>query len=242
MAIIELIHPLAFVALLTAGLVRGLTGFGVGLLLAPALSIIYDASTAVVTVQLVDLPSSLYLLAINWRYADIRSIGAMGAGGIVGAPLGAQVLTSIDPIIMRKLIGFLALAFTATLASGFRFRARASLHTATAVGVVAGCLGATSALPGPPAILYFLSGPYQLTEARANIIVFLITIQCILICTFLWHDLITKELLLRSLGLAPIYFVAIWIGNHLYGMVNETWFRRISLLIIAATALGAIFY
>lgn len=240
MEIIQLFHPVAIVAVVVTGVIRGCSGFGVGFLLTPTLSLVYDAPTAVVMVVLLDVPAIVYLLRFTWPYTDWHSVRWISLGCVLGVPIGVYLLITIDPILMRRLIGFFALAFTAILASGFRIRSRVLPGAAVAIGVAAGGLGGATALPGPPIILYFLSGPYTAREARANITMLFAVLEVALIAWFIWHGLIDRTILLRCAALAPIYFAAIWVGNKMFGLVSETIFRRIAYVLIGMVALSAL--
>ena len=230
------------VAVTLTGLVRGFSGFGSGLMLAPGLSLLYPPSVAVVMVVLLDAPAVVYLFPKTWRYADWRTMRWIALGSALSVPFGAYFLATNDPDVTRRLIGFSALVFVLLMAAGFRLRNRGGMGSGLTVGALAGYLGGATGVPGPPAIIYFLAGPYSPQEARGNITAFFTFIIIILVCSFVWHGLVTLEIIVRCLFLMPIYLGATWIGNRLFGRVSEVMFRRIAYLLVTLLSLSALLW
>lgn len=230
------------VAVAITGLVRGFSGFGSGLILAPSLSLLYPPSTAVVIVVFLDVPALLYLLPKTWRYADWRTMRWIVFGSALSVPFGAHFLVTNDAEVTRRLIGLCALGFVLMMATGFRLRSRGGAGTGLTVGAMSGYLGGATGIPGPPAILYFLAGPYSPQETRGNITVFFTFIVVALISSYAWHGLVSVELITRTLFLMPIYLCATWIGNRLFGRVSEVMFRRIAYLLVALLSLSAMLW
>ena len=89
------------VTLLLAGLVRGFSGFGTGMVAIPVLAAAHDPVTAVVVVAIVDslpqLPAALPVL----KYARWREVLPLAAGAILLLPAGLAVLRLGDPLVLR---------------------------------------------------------------------------------------------------------------------------------------------
>jgi uncharacterized protein len=99
---------------LAAGFMAGLLGIGGGLLLVPAMVLFFgfDQHVAQGTSLLVIIPAAL---AGSWTHHRkgrlvLRDAVAAGAGGVLGAAVGAFLALGIDDIALRRLFALLLLA------------------------------------------------------------------------------------------------------------------------------------
>ena len=97
---------------LAAGFLAGLLGIGGGVFMVPAMVLIlgFDQHIAQGTSLLVIIPAALTGSYTHYRKGRLvlRDALTLGAGGIVGAFLGAVLALSLDDELLRKLFaGFL---------------------------------------------------------------------------------------------------------------------------------------
>jgi uncharacterized protein len=97
---------------LTAGFLAGLLGIGGGVFMVPAMVLVmgFDQHIAQGTSLLVMIPAALTGSYTHHRKGRLvlRDAFSLGAGGIIGAFLGAVVALSLDDEILRRLFaGFL---------------------------------------------------------------------------------------------------------------------------------------
>ena len=143
---------------------------------------------------------------------------------------------------MRRAIGLLVLGFTAVLGIGWHYRGSVRLPLTLGVGAVSGFLSGAIGIPGPPIILFYLSGPANARVARGSMIAFFAFTTATALVTYTWHGLYTDGVLWRAVGLMPVFVSGTWFGRRLFGRVSEVAFRRAALLLLAvigiATALS----
>lgn len=226
--------------MVVAGIVRGFSGFGSGMVMVPALAMIYGPVVAVVSIAILEIPASAQLLPGAWRRTDWRKLAPLILSSLVTIPAGTWLLVALDPMVMRRVIALIVLAFVAALATGWRWRGNAGPAALAGLGGLSGVLTGATSMGGPPVILFFLAGAHGAGEVRASLIVFLMAGTLAALGLYAWHGVVTAELVLRIALLAPFHLAALWAGGRLFHAAPEALFRRIALVVLAAIATAAL--
>ena len=212
------------------------------MVMAPALSLLFRPPAAIATMTLMEVPTLVQLLPDAWRHGDRRSMVPLGLAAMTMVPVGAWLLVHVDESVMRRAIGLLVLAFATVLGIGWRYRGRVPLPLTLGVGASSGLLSGAMGTPGPPIILFYLSGPANARVARGSMIGFFAFTTTTALVTYGWYGLYTEAVLWRAAGLLPAFAGGIWLGRRLFGRVSEVTFRRAALALVAligiATALA----
>jgi uncharacterized membrane protein YfcA len=223
-----------------AGLVRGFSGFGAALVLAPGLTLVMAPRQAVTMTVLLNLSTILQLLLPALRETRWRDVGPMGGAAALAIPFGTWILTTLDAVVIRRTIGAVVLGFSLVLLAGWRYRGARTQPANLLVGALGGLLTGATGFGGPPLILYFLAGDRPMAENRAGFISFFFLTQIVTVPVFLWQGLVTWELIWRTALLVPVYLVATHIGARLFRRSSEHLTRLIALgflVLIGATTL-----
>jgi uncharacterized membrane protein YfcA len=231
---------IAILVAIVAGIVRGFSGFGAGLILVPALALIAGARAAVPIAVLMDLVAGVRLVPAAFRQADLHRVGWLGAGAAVTIPLGAIVLATVDAQLLRQGIGILVLLFVALLSTGWRYRGTPGRLLTLAVGSSGGLLTGSAGVGGPPIILFFVARGRQASEIRASMICFLAISQAVAFTTHAFKGLVDAFVLWGSLLLILPFVAGTYIGSKLFGHVDERWFRRSLWLLLLLLGLAAL--
>jgi uncharacterized membrane protein YfcA len=221
-----------------AGIMRGYSGFGTAVLLAPAYSVLWGPRIGVPVMLVMELFVSLQLVPKAFGQADRRVILPIGGAAVLMTPLGAFILLTADQDLLRRCIGGLVLVFGLLLTSGWRYHGSRPLPLNLAVGTLAGLLKGATGISGPPVILYLLAGPEEARRHRANLILFFATIAVISVIPPALGGLIGWSAAAKVLLLLPVLLLCVPIGARLFHVVPERWYRRLALLFLVAT--GAI--
>ncbi|WP_026381536.1 sulfite exporter TauE/SafE family protein [Afifella pfennigii] len=229
-----------FAVVLVAATVRGFTGFGAGLVFLPFGGALIGPRAAVIVMWTIDTLPTLPILLPALRHADYRSVLPAAAAAAIAVPLGAHVLTSLDPTLFRWGVSTLVLALALLLFSGLRFTGPRRPGSAFGVGLVSGFLGGATQLSGPPLVLYWMSGTETAAQVRANLIVFFAFSTVVSGLAYFANDLFTAEALMRAALAAPIYLAGILLGQRLFTLAPERLFRAVAITIIVAAAILAL--
>lgn len=137
-----------------AGFAQGLTGFGSALIAMPLLTIFIDVKTAVPLCILNSLLISLYLGYKLKDHIRLKSVMPLTIGSLPGIYLGVSFLKSVEPDLIRILLGVMIIIYCAY--SFFSHPGPRGLHRAWAyiAGFGTGFIGSAFSAGGPPAIIY----------------------------------------------------------------------------------------
>jgi len=218
-----------------AGLMRGYSGFGTAVLLAPAYSVLWGPRIGVPVMLLMELFVSLQLLPKAFGDADRRVIVPIGAAAACMTPVGAFILLTADQDTLRRFIGGFVLVFGLLLMSGWRYHGARPLALNLGVGTLAGLLKGATGISGPPVILYLLAGPEEARRHRANLILFFATIAVISVIPPALGGLVGLPVAAKLVLLLPVLLVCVPLGARLFHVLPERWYRRLALVFLVAT-------
>jgi len=227
----------ALTVVFAAGVVRGFSGFGAGLIMVPSLSLIFGPAVAVPAVVLIEVAGSAQLVPGALRHVRWRAIAPLALAAAVTIPLGGTLLASLDATLMRRSISAVVLIFAVALWAGWRYRSEPKMPLTLATGGASGLLTGAAGIGGPPVILFFLSGPHGAPDTRANLICYFAFTQLIALGSYAVYGLLDVSVLIYAVILVPAFLIAAWVGTRLFGRVDEIWFRRATLLFLVGVAL-----
>ncbi|NOR62394.1 MAG: TSUP family transporter [Rhodobacteraceae bacterium] len=223
-------------AVLVAGIVRGFTGFGSALVYLPIAGIFLPPTWVVATAVTFSIFGPLPLMPQAWQQADKREVARLAIAAAAAIPLGVMLLAGLDPLVFRWVISGVAVATLLVLASGWRYAGAVSAPLGLATGFVSGLMGGFVGLPGPPAILLYLSGQKKAAEIRAVILLFLFTTDVVVLGVLWLQGLVTAEAFWVGVLLVPSYMAGGLIGKRLFDPTHERLFRGVAYGIILLAA------
>jgi uncharacterized membrane protein YfcA len=218
---------------LIASIARGFSGFGGALIFMPLASTVILPRTAAVMLMLVDLVAAAPLIPPAWRSAQRKPVAWMALGGLFGVPLGAYALLSFDPLLTRWIICLFVLALLMLLMSGWRYRGPDHAAITAGVGGLSGFLGGLAQSGGPPIVAYWLGRPVGASVIRANIVLYFAATSIFAFASYFVGGLLTRDVVMLSLLIGPVYALGLFIGARLFGVASDTLFRRICYTLIA---------
>ena len=220
-----------------SGLVRGFSGFGGAMVYMPLIATIYDPRIAAVTILLVDLVSATPFAIPEVRRCTWREVTPLAAAMAVGLPIGTWALLVLDPIVLRWCIAAVVLSLVPVLASGWRYRGTPRLPITLGVGLFSGISAGAVLIAGPPVILYWLSGGSSARILRANLMVFFMICDLILVAIYGYANLFEARPLALSVLLGIPYLAGMGAGAYFFHGTSDQLYRRIAYVIISLAAL-----
>jgi len=225
---------------LLAAVSTGMVSFGFGMLTMPFLLIWIDPVQSV-EINLV-LTGVLFILVSSqtWRHIDRSTLIALVSGAVLGASIGTYVASMIPDFALRIL--FTGVIFVTALlgAAGQLKYINQQDVVAVPVGACYGFLNAGMALGGPVVALFAINQRWSRDTTRAMLSSFFL-VTCVLGLTF--HaigGLLSYQDLLAGIIFIPSLSVGAFVGVKLVGCINETFFRRLVLLIMISTSIGVL--
>lgn len=147
-------HLSLLAILFFAYFIRGITGFGSGLIAVPSLALIYPLPLVVPLVLSLDFAASFMLARSDKKLADWSEIRALLPFGVIGALAGTSLLIHAQASILLLALGILALLVGVCDLMGMMPQQRIHRYWSAPAGLVGGCAGALFGTSGPAYILY----------------------------------------------------------------------------------------
>jgi len=220
-----------------SGTARGFSGFGSALIFMPLASSLAAPRLIAALLLIIDFIGSLPLLPNAWRHADRKATAVIVAGALIGVPAGTWLLTRLDPVTTRWIISAFVAALLLLLLSGWRYRGKDHMSLSVGIGALSGFCSGLAQTGGPPIVGYWLGRPIASDIARANIILFFAASDFFSVVSYAVSGLLSKDAILFSLVVGPVYAIGIRFGTLLFGRASERLFRGICYALIALAVL-----
>ena len=224
-----------------AGVLRGFSGFGAALVLAPVVSIIVGTHVAVPAILLAIFATTVQLFAPAWPHVRWSDQFALSVPGCIGVPAGVLLLLYLDPELMRRAISAITALIALFLLSGWRSRRPPTRLGAASMGALGGVLSGAASIGGPPVIAYLLAGPGSHTQTRATLIYYFAFTQAASLIMFWIGGLMNWEVLVTAALIAPALVAGTWAGAKLFHLASERTFRLAALTILLLVGVSTFF-
>lgn len=224
-----------------AAYVRGLTGFGMAIILVPLLGLIMPPGEAVVMgilLQLLIGPVGIGMIVADADRATALPIGLLA---MALTPLGMAALDHTPADIARLLITLAAVvAFVAVLLPKQPEGHRPGKLAVAGTGIVSGILTGFAAMPGPPVVPFYLRRRVEPRVARASMLMIFFMTAIAGTLAALWLGIATWRLLIVSL----ILFAPMWLGNRVgashFGRVPPHIWQAMVAVVLGVAAVSAV--
>ncbi|NYT01364.1 MAG: sulfite exporter TauE/SafE family protein [Methanosarcinales archaeon] len=223
----------AFLVMLAAMLVRTLTGFGSALISVPLLSVLFGAKFAIPFIMLYECLIDIMILAREDQRAvkkDLKMALPLLIAGLVGIPLGTEVLIMSSERLLRSIMGMALILFSLLLLMNFDLRIRREQSGFVLAGLAGGFLCGSIGMPGPPMALLLSSQGFGKETFRRVMVIFLTAIDVFTFIYFVHRGLITTDMILLSLKLLPALVLGFLLGSLAYARLEAIYFRRVVLM------------
>jgi len=225
---------------LIAFLIRGLTGFGSGLLAVPMLLLFLDRKLVVPTAASLAVLSGILLISTfrtrKWVRKDVLLM--MVGGAILGTPIGTYVLASYTSSLLERLFGIFISGYALRLLFwNKKSNRKISNYVGLIAGFLGGCLGGMFATGGPPVIIYLNSKIDDKRAFRATLTLYFLIANSWQYVTYLYMGLINGEVLGFAAWLLPGFLIGGLAGSFMHIKINQVLFDRIVALVLLITGI-----
>jgi uncharacterized protein len=226
----------AALILLFAYGVRGITGFGSGLIAIPLLAHLLPLTFVVPMMLVLDFVASIALshhtqLQVRWK-----EIWALLPTSLLGMLIGAVLLVNLPREPLLVVLGLFVMFF------GFRYLF--NVHSETPIsrwwslptGMSGGLIGAMFGTGGPPYVVYLSHRLHDKTQLRGTLSGLFMLEGALRIVTFLFMGLLLQADMLKALLLSlPLMALGLYLGNRVHLSIT----RRQQLALIGLLLLGS---
>lgn len=223
-----------------AGLVRGFSGFGSGLVLLPATAAVLGPVSGITAMTVADLTGPIPILRRALREVYLPDLARLLGATVVSLPMGVALLLLLDPVVFRYGLSIIALITLTLLISGFRYRGALTPPLVYTTGGLAGLLGGAVGVPGPPIIALYLASSLPAVSVRATILLYLVVYDIFLLVLYAINGRLFVGALMIGVLLAVPNILGNLAGAAIFRPSLERFYRAVAYLIIAFSALSAL--
>ncbi|MEA2779113.1 MAG: uncharacterized protein QOK29_657 [Rhodospirillaceae bacterium] len=231
---------LAVLAVFGAAFLRGFTGFGFALAAVPSLSLLLDPSLVVPCSLVLGLFAGIQVLPKLWSLVDWRSVWLLLVGSLPGIPVGVWLLSAVPADIMRIGIGCVLIGAVLLLWRMPRGLQLPVTPFALGAGLLSGLLNGSTAMGGPPVVLYFLGASESVVIGRASLVMYFFFASLGTVLYDVGAGLIDRRVLMLSLLFFPALYVGNWLGDRSFDASSAETYRRIALGALLGLAVLAV--
>ncbi len=216
----------SFTVVLLAGYVRGYGGFGFSMITVAGLSLLFPPAVIVPGVLLLEIVASTYLIVGVWRKVNWPVLGWLFAGVAVGTPAGVWLLGFLPGHLLKMSIAVIVAVLAGLLRAGFQPQWNLGKGRTLATGMVSGVFNGSTAIGGPPVVLFFFSSPGGADISRASLIAFFLGTDIIAAGACAGMGLLSVDSLrLFLVALIPMG-IGLLAGNRSFLQTDQVVFRK----------------
>ena len=231
---------LFLLATFLGGLTSGIAGFAMGMVVSGMwLHIITPVQTATLIVGYGLLTQGYAVWKLKHAFSW-RRVAPFIAGGVIGVPVGAILLThTINPVYLRPAFGSILVLYSIYSLARPAFKPlQVGVPTDVGIGVINGVMGGLTGLTGIIVTIWCQVRGWSKDEQRAvfqpvNFGVLVLSAISLSVA----GTVTTETAKLYALGL-PFTLGGLWIGLKLYGTLDEASFRKLILVLLLVSGLA----
>lgn len=226
--------------MLVAYLIRGISGFGSGLIAVPLLALLFPLTFVVQVILITDTTASLLLGARHRRLVRWDELKALLPAGVVGVILGATLLVSLPPLPLLITLGVFVLAFGVRSVLNLHGERLISRWWAPPAGLIGGTVSALFGTGGPPYIIYLNHRLKDKGELRATFSALFLVEGGSRVLAFLAFGLLLDAQVWWAAALAlPLMLLGLKLGSRIHVGIAPGQLQRLigTLLLVSGTSL-----
>jgi len=229
--------------LLLAYFVRGISGFGSGLIAVPLLALHFPLTQVVPFILVTDFTASTLIGGLHFQHVARDEITRLLPASLVGVALGTTLLVFLPAqALLFTLAGFIflfALRFLWKRSGTFQ---PVSSRWAIPAGITGGAVGGMFGTGGPPYVIYLShriqdKGVLRATLSGTFFVEGLIRIGAFLIAGLL----LSPELWIYIVLALPVTWAALYIGSHIHTRLSNDQMQRLVGWLLIGSALSVSF-
>ncbi len=229
---------MATVILLLAYIVRGITGFGSGLIAIPLLALMLPLSLVVPLVGLLDYIASVSHGLSQRRQILWHEIMPLLPFTLIGVIAALYLFTQVDSYILTQVLGVFILLYALYSLSGYLPKWQTGRVWAAPVGLMGSMVGTLFGTGGPFYVIYLQLRGLNKTAFRATIATIFLLDGASRIVGYTIAGFYTRDTLIMMMAGLPLMFIAMFIGGRIHTDITPEHFKKIIGYILIGSGLS----
>lgn len=223
--------------LLVAYFIRGIAGFGSGLIAVPLLALFLPLKFVVPLALLLDFTASLVIGGLHFKQVKWGEIGVLIPFGIVGVVLGTHLLVNLPTGAMLGALAMFVFIFAVRSVLNIRGDKPVSRGWAVPSALTGGTVGALFGTGGPPYVIYLTHRIHDKSDLRATFSALFFFDGLSRIVSFLVAGLLlSAKVWIAYFAALPLMLGALYLGGRAHvGLSPSQMTRLIGGLLLASS-------
>ena len=227
----------AAVILLAAYFIRGITGFGSGLISVPLLALFLPLKFVVPLILMLDFTASIMIGGFNFKRVKWPEIRMLIPFSVIGVVVGTNMLVKLPPEPM--LIALSVFVFIFALRNLFNIHGEKPVSRGWAVpaALTGGTVGALFGTGGPPYVIYLSHRIRDKSDLRATFSALFFTEGLMRITSFLIAGLLlSAKVWMAYFAALPLVLGALFLGGRVHvGLAPSQMTRLVGVLLLLSS-------
>ncbi len=228
----------AVAVLLAAYFIRGIAGFGSGLVAVPLLALHFPLQQVVPAMLLLDLAASAWLGGMHRRKVRWDEIRPLLPASTVGVLLGTTLLVGLPEQPVLAVLGLFVLVFGVRYVLDIHGERPVSRRWAHPAGLLGATVSGLFGTGGPPYVIYLGHRIRDKGELRATLSLLFMLEGGFRVCIFLAAGLLADRTVWSGVALGlPVLAVGMWLGSRVHTRLSQhQMIRAVGLVLLGAGA------
>ena len=225
--------------------VRGVAGFGSGVVATPLLTFVLPLSITVPLITVIGFFVSVRQALRDWSLIQWGAVAVFVPGSLVGVALGLYVFKTVDQMLLARWLGGYILLYAFYSMFGARLTRRTLapprwlIHPVAALGALVATI--FGGLAGPIYVTYFDALKLSKSVFRVTVSTTLLALNLVRsIGYFATGVFRTEDLILIAAAFVPVA-IGTLLGDRLHDRLDPAAFRRAIGALLVASGLGLLF-
>jgi len=217
-------------------MVKGLTGFGNSLVMAPMFSMVVTPKTTTPVDLLFSLPANAYLVWKEKQGLDYKVVGPLALCVLIGNVPGILFLKTGNMTLLKVVLGIVVICIGLEMIFRDKIPGADSVNPVvlTVLGVFSGFLAGMFGI-GAPMVAYVNRVAKGSQSFRANLCCVFLIENVFRLIAYGLTGILTKSIVVMALVLAPAVIIGMQLGYKLYRKLDEVTVRKLVITLLLAS-------
>ena len=234
-------HVLIFLIIVAAYTIRGVVGFGSGLIAIPFLVLFLPLQVAVILIALLDYLASLTHGVQGRQGIAWRLVWPLLPFNIIGVLLAVYIFQKADFVLLVKILAVLIFIYAIYYLLGLKPKAHTSRTWAAPAGILGSMIGTLFGTGGPFYVIYLQLQGLDKSTFRATFASIFLIDGMLRISSYFFSGLITHHILTLFVISLPVMLLSLYIGEHIHTNLSQRTFQRVIGLLLLLSSMTLFF-